>query len=44
MRERERERDVPLIVDIKNKHVNKHAVIIKKISITNTMLIGFKRD
>ena len=39
-RERERERDVPLTVDIKNKHV----VIIKKISITNTILIGFKRD
>ena len=40
MREREREREVPLIVDIKNKHV----MIIKKISITNTMLIGLKRD
>ena len=40
MREREREREVLLIVDIKNEHV----VIIKKISITNTMLIGFKRD
>ena len=38
MRESERER--PLIVDIKNKHV----VIIKKISVTNTMLNGFKRD
>ena len=40
MRERERERERPLIVDIKNKHV----VIIKKISVTNTMLNGFKRD
>ena len=39
-RERERERERPLIVDIKNKHV----VIIKKISVTNTMLNGFKRD
>ena len=39
-REREREREVPLIVDIKNKHF----VIFKKNSITNTMLIGFKRD
>ena len=37
---REREREVLLIVDIKNEHV----VIIKKISITNTMLIGFKTD
>ena len=36
----EREREVPLIVHIKNKHI----VIIKKIYITNTMLIGFKRD
>ena len=39
-REREREREVPLIVHIKKKHI----VIIKKIYITNTMLIGFKRD
>ena len=41
MREREREREVPLIVDIKKKHV---VIFKKKKSITDTMLIGFKRD
>ena len=37
---REREREVPLIVDIKNKHV----VIKKKNLITNTKLVSFNRN
>ena len=36
MREREREREVLLVVDIKNKHV-----VIKKFPITNTKLVSF---
>ena len=41
MRERERERERGTF---ESRYQNKHVVIIEKIFITNTMLIGFKRD